>query len=169
MLFSVTFEGEKSNQNMDTSFCLNVSKAFLYHFACYNFCIFKVMAYIDVEVREIKQISGEKFVDLTNLKVKKLNKTTRGIVGHFVVKTADVGKNMQVMVEVWQKQGGEYRKLPYRLPSKNLCDFFNEDVVFMPEILEVSNISLPLSCPVPQVRSLHTFLSQNLKFFPNCR
>jgi hypothetical protein len=112
------------------------------------------MAYIDVEVREVKQISGKKFVDLTNLKVKKLNKTTRGIVGHFTVKAADLGNNMQVAIQFWKKQGGEYRQLPYRLPSKNLCDYFNEDDIFMPEILKVSNVSSPLPCPVPQVRSL---------------
>jgi hypothetical protein len=109
------------------------------------------MAYIDVDLRDMRQTLGKEVVDMSSLKVKKLNKTTRGIVGNFIIKATDVGNSMQVATQFWKKQGGEYRKLPYKLPSKNLCDFFNEDIYFIPEILKVSNVLSPLPSPVPSV------------------
>jgi hypothetical protein len=108
---------------------------------------------------------GEKVVDWSNMKVKKLNKTTRGMAGSFIVKSADLDNNMQVLVQFWKKQGGEFRQMPYKFPSKNLCDFFNEDPHFIPGVFEVSNIPSPLPCPVPRVKLLSYFQQQNFDVF----
>jgi hypothetical protein len=85
------------------------------------------------------------------VKVKKLNKTHRGIIGSFVVNSPDVDNDLMVEARMLQKQGGEYRLMPYNLPKKSFCDFFNEDEVIVPELVKVSNIPKPMPCPVPMV------------------
>jgi hypothetical protein len=113
----------------------------------------------------VKQLSGENIVDFSTLKVKKLNKTTRGIVGNIIIKAADVDNSLQVALQFWTKQGGEFRQLPYKLPPKNLCDFLNEDTMFIPGLVEVSNIPYPMPCPVPQVKIQIIFSSKLIILF----
>jgi hypothetical protein len=117
--------------------------------------ILKVLAYLDLEVREIKQIEGTGLADFTSFKIKKLNKTTRGIFGTIVVPVADYfDNNLQVGVRLLKKQGGEYRQMPFKLPPKNLCDFFNEDDFFMPDVVAASDVPSPLPCPAEVVKIL---------------
>ena len=53
---------------------------------------------------------------------------------------------------MYLKQGGEYRELPYKLPKKPICDFVNEDSFFIPKTVNVSDITLPFSCPMKVVK-----------------
>jgi hypothetical protein len=127
------------------------------------------MAYIDVEVREFRQISGAEVVEFSALKIKKLNRTAQGMFINFTLKAADIDNDMQVAVKLSKKQGGEYRQLPYKLPPSDLCDFFNEDKYAMPDLVKVSNVPYPLPCPAPQVGSSKLFLVTNPAYFSNCR
>lgn len=104
----------------------------------------------------MKQISGKEIADFTSFKVKKLNKTARGIVGNIILHASDVDNTMMVEARLSQKQGGEYRRLPYKLPPKKLCDFFNEDVYVFPDVVKVSNVPSPLPCPPEPVRKFFT-------------
>lgn len=88
---------------------------------------------------------------MTGMKIRKVNKTHRGVTGDIVMLVSDVDNEMLVEARLAQKQGGEYRLLPYKLPQKKLCSFFDEDTIFFPEFTKASNISLPFPCPVPKV------------------
>lgn len=39
--------------------------------------------------------------------------------------------------------------MPYKIPSKGLCDLINEDTYFYHELVEVSDYKLPSPCPIP--------------------
>jgi hypothetical protein len=104
-------------------------------------------------LRDFKQISGAEFIDMSELKVKKLNKTHRGLIGSFTVKSSEIDNSVKVKAKLLKKQGGEYRLMPYNLPMKNICDFFNEDIVIVPELAKYSDIPQPVSCPLPAVSS----------------
>lgn len=91
--------------------------------------------------------------DFTSLKVKKLNKTSRGIYGNISLLVNGFDNTMKCEAKMSHKQGGEYRRLPYRLPPKNLCDFLNEDTFFYPELVTVSDIPKPIPCPIEPVRT----------------
>lgn len=58
------------------------------------------------------------------------------------------------MVEVFLKQGGEYRKLPYKLEKKPLCDFFKGDVYYYEELSTMSTFPFPFVCPYKKVSFL---------------
>jgi hypothetical protein len=113
--------------------------------------LLKITAYIDLEIQDFKQILGGQFSDFSNVRVKKLNKTTRGLFGNINLMVSDFDNSMQVEAKMSKKQGGEYRKLPYRLPPKKLCDFFNEDIFFYPDLVKTSNLPLPFPCPIKPV------------------
>jgi hypothetical protein len=53
------------------------------------------------------------------------------------------------------KRGGQYQKMPFRVPPKVACDTYKEDVFgFFEQIAESSNLTLPVDCPVEPVRKL---------------
>lgn len=56
---------------------------------------------------------------------------------------------MKVGVDWFEMQGGEYRKTPYRLPTKQWCDFVKNDKMLMPEVYAVTDF--PKTCPFPAV------------------
>ena len=55
-------------------------------------------------------------------------------------------------------QGGEYRKTPYKLPTKGWCDFVTTDVIVAPDLLAATNLPKKDVCPFPAVK---TFLILN--------
>lgn len=114
-----------------------------------------------MEVRDFKQLEGFSNMDFSNLKVKKVNRTSRMLIGTIVVPTPDIDNSVKADFVFHQKQGGEYRKLPYSLPPKSLCEFCNEDIYFYPEVVAVSDFPRPLPCPLPQVK-IQSFIFQNI-------
>lgn len=112
---------------------------------------FQAFGYIEIELRDFKQFEGMEIADFTDFKVKKVNKTHRMLVGTSEVFAPDFDNSVQVEMQLYQKQGGEYRKLPYKISPKGSCDFFNEDEVLYPEIAAVSDVPNPMPCPMPQV------------------
>jgi hypothetical protein len=105
-----------------------------------------------MEMRDFKQVFGAEIADMSGIRIRKVNKTHRGAVGTIKVQLADIDNEMLVGVRLYAKQGGEYRLLPYKLQPKKLCDFFNEDTIFFPELVKYSDVPKPFPCPVVQVR-----------------
>lgn len=109
-----------------------------------------MFTYLDIEFQSCEQTLGqETFADF-GLKVKRVNKTTRGFFGTVVLRvTAD--DSFQASAQLWKKQGGEYRKLPYNFPPGNLCDSLGKDIYVFPELAQVADIEYPVPCPMEPV------------------
>lgn len=107
---------------------------------------------MEVELQRVEQIAIDKddCIDWTNFKVRKVNKTARGLFGTAMHNIAiDNTYKAEVLISV--KQGGEYRSMPYRLPKKGFCDFIEGETYFYPDIAKVSDFPKPLNCPMRKV------------------
>lgn len=105
----------------------------------------KTSAYLDISLDHCLQLEGdrENFMDWSTIKVRKLNKTHHGLIGNLTHRVP-LDNSYEGQLTIFIKQGGEYRKLPYRLPKKNYCDYIKDDTYFYPE-LAASSISRFLS------------------------
>lgn len=110
-------------------------------------------AYMEIEIHNCEQTFGDRdnFIDFSDLKVRKMNKTTRGIFGKMVIHT-ELDNSYIASVKVFVKQGGEYRALPYKV-QKAICDFCNEDEFLFPDLVAASDIPMPMPCPIPKVKT----------------
>lgn len=70
-----------------------------------------------------------------------------------------------VGVEAFQKQGGEYRILPYRFEKKPFCKFWEEDIYIYEDLSAMSDFpkNIKDNCPMPPVN--FKFNSVNLLKF----
>lgn len=53
-------------------------------------------------------------------------------------------------VELWEFQGGEYRKTQFRLPQRPWCDFSKSESFYMPAIWATTNFPPLGECPLPK-------------------
>ena len=60
------------------------------------------------------------------MKIRKINKTERAIVGDCVI-NSPLGNEIEVSIDAFTKQGGEYRLMPYKVPPGPFCDFLIKD------------------------------------------
>ena len=106
---------------------------------------------MDLEVESMKQVFGDvdNFVDWTKLKTRRVNKT-RQIVGSLMYHT-EVDNSYLIETALFQKQGGEYRLTPYKMPKKRFCDFLAADEFFVDDLVKHSNFSDPITCPILKV------------------
>jgi hypothetical protein len=116
---------------------------------------------MEIEIREFKQISGAEDIDFSGFKVRKINKTTRALVGPVIVKATGIDNDVKMEHLVYKKQGGEYRKLPYNLPPQECCDFLNNDPYVFSDFVKVSDFPNPIPCPLPNVR----FKAASIRYF----
>jgi hypothetical protein len=93
--------------------------------------------------------------DFTGVRIKKINKTTRAFVGTFYILTPVFDNDGRIDAELYKKQGGEYRKLPYNLAPEPICNFWKNDIYVYPEIVKASNLPEVLPCPVPQASNFN--------------
>lgn len=114
--------------------------------------LFKTVAYIEVDWRQCEQINDDYSVfDFRGLKVKRINKTTRGLFGTAIYNVPmDNSYIFQGTASI--KRGGQYKELPFRPPSKGFCKFIKDDSTFYPELATVSNFPFPMPCPLQNVR-----------------
>lgn len=107
---------------------------------------------MEIEIQNAAQTFGDKdnFLDFSELKVKKINKTTRGMFGK-IIQHVTLDNSYTVSVNALAKQGGEYRPLPYKV-EKGACDFCKEDEFLYPELVATSDIPDPLPCPILAVK-----------------
>jgi hypothetical protein len=72
-------------------------------------------------------------------------------------------------LEIYNVQGNQNRKTPYRLPRKKICDYAKSDKYFYKNLVAASNLPPVDQCPaVPKVKK--PFFFQNIFlnfFFPN--
>lgn len=122
-------------------------------FTFINFSHGQVDAYFEVEIQYIEQLDDKKFADISKLKVRKVDKIRR-VYGQVEFKISLDNSNT-VEIIAFKKQGGEYRRLPYRIPSGRFCDFYEEgsqgDVMFYQHMANLSTLPYPAPCPYPNV------------------
>lgn len=91
---------------------------------------------MEAEITHLSQLSGHEFVDWSGLKVKRLNKTTRGVVGPVNVFSKELDNKVIFKALIFLKQA---------------CDTVNNDELIMPEVYDSSDLPNPVPCPFPQV------------------
>ena len=76
-----------------------------------------------------------------------------------------IDNSFALRIEMYIKQGGEYRLMPFKIQNDHICDAYNGDSFFMPKIAEASNFTLPLPCPMSNVRNTLNYFSFVRKFW----
>lgn len=89
-------------------------------------------------------------MDWTNVKVKKLNKTTRVFDGTAIMHIP-IDDSIEVEGRLYMKQGGEYRLLPYKSSKTGACSFTQADKFFYEDVTKSSDFEFPFPCPLPNV------------------
>lgn len=118
----------------------------------------QIFAYFELDLQKFEQVEADiRFFDWSELKLKKENRTRKlfGQMKYFV--PAD--NSFQVEMTSFTKQGGEYRKLPFRVARKNLCDFYQNSKNFYHELAAVSDLPMPFVCPLANVSKESNFIS----------
>lgn len=116
----------------------------------------KSVSYMEIELQRTEQIGGDRdnFMDWSNYQVKKFNRTVRQLVGNMTYHVP-VDNSYQLEGVIFAKQGGEYRRLPYRVPLNGYCDFMKDEPgYFYEELAAVSNLPYPFECPSPEVSNI---------------
>lgn len=119
---------------------------------------------MEIEIQRVEQLSDGKLIDYSELKIKKVNKE-RKMVGNTTFHV-DIDNEVIGSVLLFQKQGGEYRLMPYKMANKGICDFFNDDSIFYPEYSAVSDFPVPFPCPFKAGRYEIRGYSPTLKNMP---
>jgi hypothetical protein len=114
--------------------------------------LFLKFAYFDVEISHVEQPAGDKnFMDVSQLKVRKIPGTKiRAVYGPMIFR-GPIDNSYICSIKIYAKQGNEYRLRPYSVPTKPACDLISQDPYIMPEVAKVSNMTLPVPCPVVNV------------------
>lgn len=109
-------------------------------------------------------MSDDKYFDLTKLKIRKDKESkTRKLYGNVSINT-EMDNSYKETILLYKKQGGEYRKMPYKIPDKGICDLFNEGEYIYPELVAHSDFPNPMPCPLPAVSSFSriNFIEEDL-------
>jgi hypothetical protein len=105
----------------------------------------------------MKQISGFEFADWSGVRVRKINKTAKAIVGTIQIHAPDLNNKNSIEVQLYRKQGGQYRQLPFKSENTPACDAVNADAFFYPDVVKHSDLLRPMPCPFPQVDFFYYF------------
>ncbi|CAO1407379.1 unnamed protein product [Diamesa hyperborea] len=95
-----------------------------------------------------EMIVGSKFADYSKIKVKKVNRTTHLMMGEMTY-FVDVGDDYKFLSVLYKKVGMDYQKTIYKLGPKDFCKYYNEDRIFYPDMLLVSDLPKQGTCPWP--------------------
>jgi Protein of unknown function (DUF1091) len=97
-------------------------------------------------------INAPGFLECTNVKVKRVTKQ-RLMFGNFTI-FEPMDNNVSVQVTAFKKQGGEYRRMPYRI-VKPLCNAVKEGIYLYDDMC--ANSTLPKDRPCPYPAGTYTF------------
>lgn len=97
----------------------------------------------------VEQLSDTSIIDVKGLKTKKDGRD-RKVYGNFSF-NVPIDNTFLIGVELFVKQGGEYRKTPFKLFDTGYCDFTSGDTFFYEELCEVSDLTFPAPCPFEKV------------------
>lgn len=79
-----------------------------------------------------------------------------------------IDNSFALRIEMYLKQGGEYRLMPFKIQNDHICDAYNGDSYFMPKIAAASNFTMPLPCPMSNVKisqKIFCYRTKYLKFY----
>ncbi|CAO1407339.1 unnamed protein product [Diamesa hyperborea] len=93
-------------------------------------------------------MEGSTFSDFSNLRVRRVNRTSFLMVGNLTF-FEDVGNEHQIESKILKKSGNQYQLTPYRLKKENYCDFVRDHASYK-DLRKVSNIPEEGVCPWPK-------------------
>ena len=108
--------------------------------------------------------NDENYVNLDNVRVKKVNRTHHLLIGNFTMHV-NQGNEYEFFGVLYKKQGNEYKKTPYKIGPKKFCDFLRDEKMFYPDIQASSDFPSVETCPWPSVTIV---LLTNYKTYLNC-
>jgi hypothetical protein len=109
-------------------------------------------SYLEIELQKFNQTFSTGAMDTSKIRVKRINGTKeRGLYGPWIAR-GPIDDSYKVKATMYRKQGGEYRLLPYNFPLADYCTALNSDPYVLPDMAKHSNFSLPISCPMSNVR-----------------
>jgi hypothetical protein len=89
--------------------------------------------------------------DLSQIKIKRINGTKeRGMFGICKI-NGPIDDSYKYKITGYKKQGGQYRLMPYNFPLAKWCSAINNDPYVVPDIVEHSNMTVPIDCPISNV------------------
>lgn len=103
-----------------------------------------------------KNMEGSTFSDFSNLRVRRVNRTSFLMVGNLTF-FEDVGNEHQIESKILKKNGNKYQLTPYRLKKENYCDFVRDHATYK-DLRKVSNIPEEGVCPWPKVSLVFSIL-----------
>lgn len=101
-------------------------------------------------------------MDWSDLKIKKVNKTTRAMFGN-MINAVSLDNSYEAEILFYLKQGGEYRASPYKISRNPFCEMIHGDEMVLPEFIAASTLPSPLPCPVPEVSGNLNLIMFSLK------
>lgn len=101
------------------------------------------------EFREFSAlVKNSSFFNLDKTKLKRVSHNdTHRLYGEFILHEP-VSHDIDVFAELYEKQGGEYRKTAYTFKSK-ACDAIEVDEAFWPSLAAAVEPTFPLKCDLP--------------------
>lgn len=121
-------------------------------------------AYLEIDIQRLEQVNEISYVDFSKLYLRKVNKT-RMVFGNSSL-FVEVDNKVMVETNVHVKQGGEYRRMPYRLPKQGACDLLKGDKFFYEELTKFSDWIYPYPCPAAKGRYEYRGWAPSLKNAP---
>lgn len=97
-------------------------------------------------LEKFEQVFANKDFSDWNLKVGRKNKTMRALFGEVIVKTTE-GNDVKMQAETFKKQGGEYRKMPYKISEAPFCDVARDDTYVYQDLAKDSDFPEKFKCP----------------------
>ncbi|CAO1414374.1 unnamed protein product [Diamesa tonsa] len=101
------------------------------------------------------------YLNLDNVRVKKVNRTHHLIIGNFTM-YVDQGNDYEFYGLLYKKQGNEYKKTPYKVGPNKFCDFLRDEKMFYPNILATSDFPSTDICPWP--KNVYHLFGYNAQF-----
>lgn len=106
----------------------------------------QVSAYLDIILDRIECSADPDFMECSSLKVKRVQKD-RLIFGNITIVTP-LDNNVIIQLIPYKKQGGEYRKMPYKI-NEPFCDVVQRDEYFYDDLCASSTFLKDRPCPYP--------------------
>ena len=94
--------------------------------------------------------NDNKYINLDNVRVKKVNRTHHLLIGNFTL-FIDQGNEYEFFAILYKKQGNDYKKTPYKVGPNKFCDFLRDEKMFYPGVLAASDFPSVDTCPWPKV------------------
>ena len=108
--------------------------------------------------------NDENYLNLDNVRVKKVNRTHHLIIGNLSMHV-NQGNEYEFYGLLYKKQGNAYKKTPYKVGPKKFCDLLLTEKMFYPDIQASSDFPSVETCPWPSVTIV---LLTNYKTYLNC-